>query len=174
MWGARGKGRIQKGSSTAQPCCSCHLDWRQPAWKVARGDLEVCRYKALLRRMVLPSEIITDTHFACAGPLCEYWLTGSSSAMPTASQHVGDLSDYCSSLHMPLLESWLPSFTHCSSASRTASCFRPQETSAGISSAVTTVEWVWQFRYCEQSSKHKTEQCHVNGPYSCVLPESNT
>lgn len=116
-------------------------------WKAARGDLEVSRYKALVRQMVLPSEILPEIPISLVPGLFARVLT----------HRIKLCNAYCISAcsrllwlllisaHASLLESWLLSFTYCCSASKTASRFRPQEASSGISSAVTAVEWVWQF-----------------------------
>lgn len=44
-------------------------------WMVARGDLEVCRYKALLRQVVLPSEIVPEIPISLVPGLFEQVLT---------------------------------------------------------------------------------------------------
>lgn len=108
--------------------------------KAAKGDLEISRYKVFLMQIVLAPGELPKITISWAPGLFVCVLTHRILLYCLLHLSMLTTSDYCSFQHTTLWESWLLNFTHCCSASKTASRFRPLETSSGISPAVTTAE----------------------------------
>lgn len=151
-----------------QPCCCCHLDWRDPTHAPTEA-IRSLQVQSLAQADVLACwNSPRDAHFPCCRPVC-----ASTDSEDQALHRLLPPSKSMTFLTAALLgiRLWGRAGHRVSHVAapclKTVSHSRPRETS-GISSAVSTVEWVWWVSSCEHSCKHKAKRCHVNCPYSCV------